>query len=89
MALGSQASDVVRLVVRRVVIFVAIGTFAGILVSLWLSQSLGALLYGIEPQDPATLVAAVIVLATVGVTASWAPVSRAARTDPAIVLREM
>jgi len=42
---------------------------------------------GLEPRDPATLVGATAVLATVGALAAWLPARRASRIDPAAVLR--
>jgi ABC-type antimicrobial peptide transport system permease subunit len=46
-----------------------------------------ALLYGLEPRDPATLIGAVVMLAAVGAFAGWLPARRAARIDPALALR--
>jgi ABC-type antimicrobial peptide transport system permease subunit len=46
------------------------------------------LLYGIEPRDSVTLVSAAATLEAVGVVAGWLPAYRAARIDPAEVLRE-
>ena len=46
------------------------------------------LLYGVQPRDTATLLGALIVLASVGLVAGAIPASRAARTNPATVLRE-
>jgi len=48
----------------------------------------GALIYGLEPRDPMTLVGAIALLATVAGLAAWLPARRAARIDPAAVLRE-
>ena len=57
-------------------------------VSLWASRFVATLLYGLEPRDPATLVGAIVVLATVGALAGSLPAWRASRIDPAQVLRE-
>jgi ABC-type antimicrobial peptide transport system permease subunit len=46
------------------------------------------LLFQVEARDPATLVSAVGVLSAGGVLAAWLPARRAARLDPATVLRE-
>jgi putative ABC transport system permease protein len=78
----------VRLVLARVAILVASGAVAGIAVSLWLSRFVASLLYGVQPQDTATLLAAFIVLASVGLVAGAIPASKASRTNPATVLRE-
>jgi len=45
-------------------------------------------LYGLEPRDPVTLIGASAVLALIGALAGWLPARRAARIDPAVVLRQ-
>jgi putative ABC transport system permease protein len=87
MALGATSGLVVRQVVSRVTILIAIGLLAGAGMSLWASQFVAALLYGLEPRDPRTLAGAAVVLAAVGVLAGWLPARRAARVDPLITLR--
>ena len=57
-------------------------------VSLWASQFVSTLLYGIEPRDPATLAGSAAVLAASGALAGWLPAYRASRIDPAQVLRD-
>jgi putative ABC transport system permease protein len=47
-----------------------------------------ALLFHLEARDPVTFVGAAAVLAAAGVLAAWLPARRAARLDPATVLRE-
>lgn len=44
--------------------------------------------YSLTPRDPATMVGAIVVLAAVGGLAAWLPARRAARLDPAVLLRE-
>ena len=88
MALGAVASRIMRLVLVRVAILVASGAVAGMAVSLWLSRFVASLLYGVQPRDTATLLGAFIVLASVGLVAGAIPASKAARTNPATVLRE-
>lgn len=88
LALGAVASRIMRLVLVRVAILLATGAVAGIALSLWLSRFVASLLYGIEPQDTATFLKASAVLISVGLLAAALPASKAARTDPAAVLRE-
>jgi predicted permease len=88
MALGAEPAGVVRLVLARVTIQVAIGVIAGAAASVWASRFVATLLYGLEPRDPATLIGASITLAAVGALAGWLPAYRASRIDPAQVLRD-
>jgi predicted permease len=88
MALGAAPASVIRLVLGRVSALVGIGILVGAGLSLWGAQFVSALLYGLEPRDPATLVAAAVVLAAVGAVAGWLPARRASCIDPAEVLRD-
>jgi putative ABC transport system permease protein len=88
MALGAAPAGVVRMVLKRVAILVALGILVGAGVSLWASRFVATLLYGLQPRDPATLVLAALVLSAIGGLAGWIPARRAARVDPARVLRE-
>jgi putative ABC transport system permease protein len=88
MALGAAPGSVVRLVLSRVTRLVGIGVLVGAAVSVWASQFVATLLYGLEARDPATLIAAAVVLGAVGAAAGWLPAYRASRIDPAEVLRD-
>jgi ABC-type antimicrobial peptide transport system permease subunit len=88
MALGAAPGGVVRLVLSRVTLLVAIGVAVGAAVSVWASKFVETLVYGLEPRDPATLAGAAVVLAAVGAIAGWVPAHRASRIDPAEVLRD-
>jgi hypothetical protein len=63
---------------------------AALVHSIWASRLVAALLYGVEPRDPATLMGAALVLVLVLVTAltGAVPAWRASRIDPAAVLKE-
>ena len=73
MALGAAPGGVVRLVLSRVTLLVAVGVLVGAGVSVWASKFVATLLYGLEPRDPATLVGAALVLGTVGAARRLAP----------------
>jgi ABC-type antimicrobial peptide transport system permease subunit len=88
MALGADAAAVVRLVMARLAVLLSAGIALGAVASLWASKFVGSLLYGLEPNDATTLVTAAVVLTTVAALAAWLPARRAARIDPAQVLRE-
>ena len=86
MALGAAPGGVIRLVLSRVTLLVAVGVVVGAGIAVWASKFATALLYGVEPRDPATLVGAAVTLAAVGALAGWLPAYRASRIDPAEVL---
>jgi predicted permease len=88
MALGSPPSGVVRLVLLRVGVLVAIGVAAGAAISAWAARFVASLLFGLEPRDPASFAGAAIALAAIGLAAGWLPAYRASRIDPAEVLRD-
>jgi predicted permease len=88
MALGARPGGVVALVLGRVAILVGVGTVVGVATALWASRFVETLLYGLEPRDPVTMSVAVLVLASIGAAAGWLPARRAARIDPARVLRD-
>jgi ABC-type antimicrobial peptide transport system permease subunit len=87
MALGAEARGVVRLVLGRALRLAALGLLIGSALSLWASRFVGSLLFGLEPRDPSTLLAASAVLAGICLLAAWLPARRASRIDPAQVLR--
>jgi ABC-type antimicrobial peptide transport system permease subunit len=88
MALGAAPARVLRLVLARVAILLGIGVLIGAGASVWASRFIATLLYGLEPRDPASLIASAAVLAAVGALAAWLPAHRASSIHPAEVLRE-
>ena len=88
MALGAAPSSIVRLVFQRVGLLIAAGLAFGLAGGLWAVRFVESLLFQLEARDPFTFAGAAAVLVAVGVLAAWIPARRAARLDPAIVLRE-
>lgn len=87
MALGASRRAVVRRVVAEGARLAAVGLAVGLAASLLLGRALEAVLYGVEPTDPATYAAAVLTFGTVSLVASYQPARRASRVDPGRVLR--
>jgi putative ABC transport system permease protein len=88
MALGAQPTRIVRLVFRRVGVLIATGLALGLAGSWWAARFIAPLLFQVEARDPMTFSGTAAVLVAVGVLAAWVPARRAARLDPATVLRE-
>src|SRR6185369_9096351 len=87
MALGAQRSHVLQLILRGGSKLIVAGLVIGTGLALALARSLRAFLFGVEPADPLTLVAAAILFASVALLACFVPARRAARTDPMEALR--
>jgi putative ABC transport system permease protein len=88
MALGARPAGIVRLVFRRVGILIVAGLTLGVAGSWWAVRFIAPLLFQLEPRDPMTFAGTGAVLIAVAVLAAWVPARRAARLDPATVLRE-
>jgi hypothetical protein len=67
---------------------IAVGLAIGLGISLWAARFVAPLLFHVEARDPATFITAAATLVAVGALAVWVPARRAARLDPATVLRE-
>jgi putative ABC transport system permease protein len=87
MALGAQPGDVIRLVVRNGLALVGIGLALGTAAFVGLGRVLAALLYGVGPRDPLTLLGGIALLMLAALLACWLPARRATRVDPVRALR--
>jgi predicted permease len=87
MALGAQRAGVIRMILRDVLRTVLIGLAAGVAGALLTSRLVSSFLYGIKPNDPLALAAAVGILLSAGLLAGYAPAYRASRIEPMDALR--
>jgi putative ABC transport system permease protein len=86
-AMGATARDVLRTVLGRAAIVIAIGLALGLVASVGLTRVLTKFLYGVTPLDVATFVTASVFLFVVAIVASYIPARRATRVDPIVALR--
>jgi macrolide transport system ATP-binding/permease protein len=87
MALGAQRGAVVWMVLRRVLLLAAVGLAISVPVALGASRLVQSFLFGTEPNDPATLALAGVVLLSAAILAGYVPARRASRIDPLVALR--
>jgi putative ABC transport system permease protein len=87
MALGANAPQVVRLVLRQTLVWVALGVALGLGAALLGTRWAESLLFGLKPNDPLTIGLATLTLLAVAVVAGYLPARRAARVDPLAALR--
>jgi hypothetical protein len=89
LALGAQRRDVLWLILRQGFTLSVLGVAIGVVAALALTRLLGGLLFGLEPTDPATLLATSLLLVAVALLACWLPARRAARANPMDTLRQL
>jgi putative ABC transport system permease protein len=86
-ALGAQRKDILRLVVGEGLILSLAGVAIGLGGAFALTRLIAEMLFGVSPTDPVTFSAVAILLASVGVLASYIPARRAMKVDPMVALR--
>ncbi len=87
MALGADASGVVRLMLARGLKLVAIGGTLGLAASAGLAQLMRSFLFGVSPLDPIAYAMTIGLLGAVALVATYIPARRASRIDPLGALR--
>jgi putative ABC transport system permease protein len=87
MALGADATDVLRLVLLQALLLLSIGLALGLAGSFALTRYLKSALYEVTATDPATYIAVSLLLATVAVMAAMVPTRRAISVNPTVALR--
>jgi len=87
LALGAARSDVVRQVVNRGLLLAVLGSAVGLGGAVALTVAMKSLLFGVEPVDPLSFGAAVVILLGAAFAASFFPARQAALTNPSVSLR--
>jgi putative ABC transport system permease protein len=91
MALGAQASDVLKLVIGRGIAPVLLGLVLGLASTIALSRSLthltAGLLFEVHSTDPVTFAAIALLLLAVALLACYIPARRGTKVDPLAALK--
>ena len=87
MALGARPRDVAWPIIRNAIWLAGIGLIVGIPIALGFVRILRSVLFGVNPHDPITIVASILLVLSIAVLAAWIPARRAATIDPMEALR--
>jgi len=87
MALGASPASVIRIIVRQTLTLLGVGVGAGLVLAMAAAKGANSLLYGLEANDPLTLLGAAGLLTAVSLAASYIPAYRASRVHPMNALR--
>gem|GEM_PF-3891868 len=87
LALGAQPRLIAWSAVRSALLLAIAGIAIGIAGSVWTSQFLNGMLFGVEPWDITAYASAALILLAMAALAAVIPAARAARIDPIQALR--
>jgi len=87
LAIGAEPRMVLRLLLRQGARLTMLGAAVGLGASVWLSRLLAAFLFGVDPRDLGVFASVILLLAGVGMLATYLPARRATAIAPATVLR--
>jgi len=86
-AIGASRGNIVRLVFRQGAGWVMAGVVLGSAGSLGLAALLRAMIYGVDPLNPVSLLSGAAAVAVAAMLACWLPARKASRVDPIVALR--
>ncbi len=88
LAVGARPIDIGKLIGLEALLTLTAGLAAGLVAAAISAPLARSLLYGVAPLDPGALALAAVLIAAVAAIATAIPASRAARIEPAAVLRQ-
>ena len=87
-AIGARPRMIEWMFLRESLALLVGGVLLGLPVALAITRLVASMLFGLGPQDPASIGTALVVLSAVTVAASYLPARRAAAVDPIQALRQ-
>jgi predicted permease len=86
-AIGAPPGSVEWMMMRESLLVLACGAALGLPVALIATKLMSSILFGLSPNDPASIGIALTVLTSATILAAYIPARRAAATDPILALR--
>jgi predicted permease len=87
LALGAEPAGVARMIVSQGMKLALVGIVPGVLTAYAAARGMRALLFGVDPADPATILGAVALVVVMTLAGSLVPALRAVRLNPMLALR--
>jgi ABC-type antimicrobial peptide transport system permease subunit len=87
MALGAQASDILKMVLKQGLVLALVGIAIGVMGAVALMRLLRSLLYEVQTTDGVTFAFVIGTLFLVTLFACYLPARRATKVDPLVALR--
>ena len=87
-AIGARPQTIEWMFLRESLALLGVGVLLGLPVALAITRFVASMLFGLSPQDPASIGTALIVLTAATLAASYLPARRAAAVDPIQALRQ-
>ncbi|HSC28570.1 MAG TPA: ABC transporter permease [Vicinamibacterales bacterium] len=88
LAVGARPRAIEWMFLRESIALVALGVALGLPGAIAVTRLVSSMLFGLGPQDPASIAGALLVLVAATVAAGSVPARRAAGVDPILALRE-
>lgn len=87
LALGAQSGDVLLMVLKQSALVITMGLVLGLFSSFLLVRLITNLLFGVNANAPAAFGSMALILALIGLIASYIPARHAAAVDPIVAMR--
>jgi putative ABC transport system permease protein len=87
MALGARPGEILGLILRETFLMIGLGGVLGLPAAFAVTRLVKSFLYGLTPQDPASIAISTLALVAITALAGYLPARRATKVDPTVALR--
>lgn len=87
-AVGARPAAVALMIVRQAMGYVGLGIGMGVMATFGAGRIMSGMLYGVQPEDPTTIISIAVGLTAAALVACSLPAAKAARVDPVVALRQ-